>query len=344
MRRLLPLAALLLALPACHSDNDLVLADAARDLDAEVATKALLVARAGDLHQAVTDLCAAAPAPAPSGWGAATDAAALTSMRDAWRRARVAHQHLEGVIDSVFSDLDPALDARYEAAIAAGADRNPFNAEGFVGLHAVERILWADRIPEGVVAAEAALDGYVAAAFPATSEEATDFRDGLCARLVADTATLAARLAATDLETPALYEAAVVLIEGQAEKLQEAAEGRDESRYAGNTLAEMRVDVAAAKATHAVFRAWLLTKTDGAHVDDEIAAAFAQLDQAYAAVAGDALPAVPAGWSPLDPSEAAAKSPFGVLFQAAGAAADDTVDGSLAHSMDEAAGLLGIHD
>jgi len=127
-------------------------------------------------------------------------------------------------------------------------------------------------------------------------------------------------------------------------KLGEAALGHDESRYAGYTLADMRENLASAKETHAVFRAWLLTKEGGAHVDGEIAEGFARLEQAYATVAGDALPPAPAGWSAVDPTHEAQTSPFGVLFAAASAESDDTIDGSLAHSMDEAAGLLGIKE
>lgn len=331
-----------LLLPGCGGDNNLVLADAEHDEDATSAARAAVLAHTADLRDAVTALCAAAPAPSASGWSATSDPAAVGTMRDEWRRARRAYQSVEGLMDMFLGDLDARLDIRYDDALAAGADTNPFNDEGFVGLHAVERILWSDQIPASVVAAESALDGYVPASFPANEEQAADFRDELCARLVADASALHERMEALALGSPALYEAAVRLVEAQAEKLGEAAAGKDESRYAGYTLGDMRANLASAKETHAIFRAWLLTKADGAHVDGEIAEGFARLDQAYAAVAGDALPETPEGWSPVDPTHAAQASPFGVLYAAASAESDDTIDGSLAHSMDEAAGLLGI--
>src|SRR5262249_30435117 len=153
------------------------------------------------------------------------------------------------------------------------------------------------------------------------------------------------------LDSPTAYEAAVRLIEGQVEKVTEAGEGRDESRYAGSTLADMRSNLASARATHAVFRGWLLTKSSasagadadrlgsasaGAHVDGESAEGFARLDAAYGAIMGDGLPPAPDGWSPVASSDAASPSPFSALFDATKAESDDTTDGSLAHSMDEA--------
>jgi iron uptake system component EfeO len=131
-------------------------------------------------------------------------------------------------------------------------------------------------------------------------------------------------------------------VEGQLAKMKEAGAGTDESRYAGFSLADMRANLANASATHAIFHDWLLTKPRGAHVDGEIADGFAKLDQSYAALTGDALPSAPAGWSSVDPTDAMRATPFGTLFTAVLEEADDTRDGSLAHSMDEAAEVLGI--
>jgi iron uptake system component EfeO len=342
MRRFLLAAGLFLA--ACANQNDLVLADAALDDAATTAARDEALGHADDLRAAVTDLCAAAPAPTATGWSAATHPDAVARMRDSWRRARVAYQSIEGLMDMFLGDVDAAVDARLEAALAAGPDENPFDDEGFVGMHAVERILWADQIPAAVAAAEASAGGIAAASFPQTAEQATDFRDELCARLVTDAATLRERLGDLTLDAPSLYEAGVRLVEAQAEKLAEAAEGHDECRYAGATLADMRANLASAKRTHALFAAWLATKAEGPHVAGEVDDGFAALEAAYAAVEGDALPPVPVGWDAERPAPASLATPYGTLFSAASAASDDTVDGSLAHSLDEAAGLLGIRD
>jgi iron uptake system component EfeO len=333
------LVALALALPSCSTDNALVLADAAHDASAAAAAKAILLDRAHDLAQAAQSLRIAAPSTA-AGW---QDAAAIAAMRGAWKDAHRAYRQVSGASGMLFPELAEELDGRYEEALARGADPYLFDDEGFFGLHAVERVLWADAIPAGVLAKESAWEGYVAPAFPATDEEAADFRAALCARLVAESEELEQKIEALDLESPAAYEAAVRLVEAELDELVEAGEGLDFSRYAAFSLADLRASLASAEATHAVFRDWLLTKEEGAHVDGEIAEGFARLSQAFASIEGDAIPSPPEGWSATAPTSAMQATPFGALFAAVHAESDDTTDGSLAHSMDEAAGLLGIH-
>jgi iron uptake system component EfeO len=323
-------------------DNAEVLADAAHDAASARAAQALLAGHAADLHAAVVSLCAAAPLPPATGWSDATDPAAVAAMRAAWKDAHRAYQGLDGAADLLFPDLDKVLDGAYEDALAAGPDEDPFDAEGFVGLHAVERILWADAIPPHVVAAESALPGYVPAFFPVSELQAAEFHYDLCARLVSDAEALVERVASLDLGSPDGYEAGVRLVEQQVGKVTAAGQGLDESRYSDTTLADMRADVAAARATHEAYRPWLAAKPGGSAMDADVEAGFTRLDAAYAAVAGDGLPAVPPGWSAVDPTAAARAAPFGKLFAAASAASDDTQPGSLAHLMDGAAVRMGI--
>src|SRR6185437_14153971 len=134
-------------LPACSNDDALVLADAANDAAASAAVKQMLVAHAADLHAAALALQAAAPQPGPTGWSEASNGDAVAAMRAAWKKAHLAYQGLEGAADLYFSYLDAALDSRYDAALTLGPDPDLFDNQGFVGLHAVERILWADQIP-----------------------------------------------------------------------------------------------------------------------------------------------------------------------------------------------------
>jgi iron uptake system component EfeO len=333
---LFPLA---LLAPSCASDNDLVLADAAHDASASAGAKQLLLARAQALHAAAQALQAEAPATA---WSAATTPGAVAAMRASWKQAHAAYQGLEGITDLDFSSLDAVLDTRYDDALAAGADADLFDGQGFVGLHAVERILWSDSIPADVTAFESGLPGYVAAAFPATDAQAAEMQTALLGRLVSDTAALEAAVAALALDSPTAYHATFDLVKAQVAKVEEAGAGKDESRYAGATLADMRANVIAAQATHAVFHDWLLSKKGGAAVDAEISAGFSRLQAAYAAVQGDGLPPVPAGWSSVAPTADMLATPFGALFQATGAESDATADGSLAHAMQEAVDLLGI--
>lgn len=50
-----------------------------------------------------------------------------------------------------------AIDGRYEGFAEHGLDPDPFDGRGVTGMHAIERVLWADEIPEAVRAFEASL-------------------------------------------------------------------------------------------------------------------------------------------------------------------------------------------
>ncbi len=316
-----------------------MLADAARDAEAADAAKGLLVAGARDLHAAAVALCAAAPG--AGGWSKAHDAASIEAMKDAWKDAHHAYESIESATGMFFPDLGARLDNHYEDALVAGPDPDLFTGQGFIGLHAIERILWTGRIPASVVTFEASI-GYTPAAFPADKSEAARFRTGLCARFVDDAAMLENRFGALSLDSSAAYEAALQLLAGQLKKLIAAGEGRNESRYAGYTLADMNANLASVKATQEVFRPWLLTKADGARTDGLIAAGVIRLEKEYEAFGSDALPYVPTGWSTADITHDALKTPFGQLFAVVSNEANGSLDGSLAHSMGEAASLLGF--
>src|ERR1041384_6136162 len=122
-------AALLFACAACGDKSDSefqaeVVADMHDSIGDDLA----------DLVQAAKDLQAAAPTHA---WTTA-DAAAITQMQDAWQRARVAYEHVEGATAPIFADLDGTLDARYDdylIDIGPGGDQNLFDDEGVTGMH-----------------------------------------------------------------------------------------------------------------------------------------------------------------------------------------------------------------
>ena len=53
-----------------------------------------------------------------------TDAAAIAAMKDAWKRRRIAYEHVEGATAPIFPDVDVSMDARYDDFLAMlGADR-----------------------------------------------------------------------------------------------------------------------------------------------------------------------------------------------------------------------------
>ncbi len=294
------------------------------------------------LNAAAVALQTAAPAADADGWSASADAAAVASMRAEWKKARTAYERVEGAIAVLFPDLDVSTDERYDGFLALGADTNLFDGEGVTGVHAIERVLWADAIPASVVTFEKEIPGYKAAAFPANAAEAEDFKAKLCARLVSDTQKMKADFAPLALDTAAAYRGVIGSMAEQVEKVTKAASGEEESRYAQYTLADLRANVEGGKETFAAFKGWLLEKSGGSDQEAKIAAGFKRLDAAYALLTGDSLPAVPATWSSAKPSEADLQTPFGKLFKALQDEADPEKAGSLVFDMNTSADLLGI--
>jgi iron uptake system component EfeO len=127
----------------------------------------------------------------------------------------------------------------------------------------------------------------------------------------------------------------------QIEKANKAATGEEESRYAQFTLADMRANVEAGVKIYDAFKPWLLDK-GGKDLDAKIAAGFKRIQDHYATLSGDALPEVPASWSSQQPSAQDLATPFGQLYQLLSEEADPDHEGSLVHSMQTAADLLGI--
>jgi iron uptake system component EfeO len=336
-------ASLSLLVVACGGEgNQAVLDDKAREDAAIIAVKNFIQKNLDDLEKASTALKDAAPPPDADGWSATVDRPAIDKMKAEWKNARRAYESVEGAIAVVFPDLDAATDARYDDFIATSSDDNLFDDQVVTGVHAIERILWSDQIPEKVKAFESGLTGYKAAAFPANQTEAADFKDKLCARLVADAHSMAEQFKGLALDAPSAYRGVIGSAEEQVEKIDKAATGEEESRYAQFTLGDMRANVAAAEETYTIFREWLLTKENGAHEDEEINQAFGKLKEGYAKFSGDNLPDLPEGWSSDHPTEMQLATPFGELFTLIRFQSDPTQDGSLVFEMNESADLLGI--
>lgn len=288
-----------------------------------------------DLAAASAALQAAAPNTA---WA---DRAPIDAMRAEWRKARTAYENVEGAIAVLFPELDASTDERYDGFLANGPDDDLFDDQGVTGVHAIERILWSDSIPERVKTFEKAIPGYQPARFPATAAEAQSFRDKLCARLVRDINTMRDQFRPLALDPAAAFRGVIGSIGEQVEKADKAATGEEESRYAQYTLADMRANVAGGVRTAAAFRPWL-ESIGAADTDAKIQAGFARLSAAYGALPGDALPPVPATWSSANPTAADQATPFGTLYKVLKDEADPARDGSLSQAMDRAAAQLGI--
>ncbi len=55
-------------------------------------------------------------------------------------------------------------------------DPTPFDGTGVTGMHGIERILFANVIPQTVIDFESTLPGYSPASFPLTAADAADFK------------------------------------------------------------------------------------------------------------------------------------------------------------------------
>jgi iron uptake system component EfeO len=303
------------------------------------------------LWNASKELQAAAPAPTGRGWDKDMDAAAITAMKAAWVKARTAYEHVEGATAPIFSDIDVAIDERYDGfpESAGAGDHTPFDDDGVTGMHAIERILYVDVTPTAVVKFEMdTLPGYVAAGWPKTEAEAADFKNKLCARLVTDTKTLLDGWTPQKIAVANAFNGLIGLVNEQQEKVNKAATFEEESRYSQRTMADLRANLEGTTQIYALFRAWLEkqpamgTTPAGTEVDAAIRAGFDDLDAVYGTVQGDAIPQPPVTWRAEGPAEADLQTPFGQLWTKVRDAVDIKKPDSLVNHMNDAATLLGL--
>ena len=327
--------ACLLVLAACDSANDDYESEATLDV------KQYVNAQLEKLSKAAEAIEKAAPAADDDGWNAKDDAEALKNMRKAWGDAREAYERVEGSIAVLFKGLDRYTDERYDGFIEEEKDDDLFDDEGVVGVHAIERILWSDSIPEHVMKFESTLPGYKPAAFPANKEEADAFKNKLCKRLTRETKIMRDQFATVALQPGAAFWGMIGSMEEQAEKTTKAASGEDESRYAQNTLADMRANLAGARAVFDAFKPWIEAKSGNAAIE-EIETEFKEVADAYAEIDGVALPQVPAKFNPDKPTDTDLKTPYGKLWQLLNEKTDPEDDTSLVHKMMNTADDMGI--
>lgn len=303
------------------------------------------------LKSAAQALKSAAPVPQGRGWDATMDAAAIASMKSRWAEARTAYEHIEGAVAPLFPNIDAAIDERYDGfleGLVPTGDQNLFDGQGVTGMHAVERILWSDSIPAGVVQLESALPGYKAAAFPSTEAEARDFKEKLATQLIADVQTLESQWSPAKIDLAGAYQGLKDLMNEQREKVNNAANNLEESRYSQRTMRDLRDNLDGTKTIYALFARWIVTKKspdadhDGDKVDLRIRAGFDLVAAAYAEVPGDAIPAPPSTWSAELPSEADLQTPFGRLYVKVRDATDPTRHGSVVDEMGDAGALMGF--
>jgi iron uptake system component EfeO len=341
-QKLYLLSSVVLASLAACGDDPTPKTDAEYKTEVVAAMHDSIGADLATLVTAAKDLQAAAPTHA---WNATTDAAAISSMIDAWKRARVAYEHVEGATAPIFGDLDVTMDARYDDYLSLTGptgDQNLFDATGVTGMHGIERILFAPTIRAEVVAFETTLPGYKAAAFPATTDEANSFKTVLVQKLIDDANTLHDSWQPAAIDIAQAYQGLVGLMNEQKEKVNLAATGEEESRYANVTLFDLRNNLDGTKKAYELFRTWINAKPTGPDPDNQIQARFTALASLYAASPGDALPRVPDDWSSDAPTAASLATPFGMLWKTVHEDVDPAASGSVVFEMNAIAVLLGF--
>jgi iron uptake system component EfeO len=320
---------------ACNDKTD---ADFRADVSASMHTS--ITEDLSNLVGAVRGLQAVAPNRA---WNPGTDAAAIADMQNAWKRARTAWEHVEGAIAPEFAGFNVSMDARYEdflTGLGSAGDPNLFDATGVVGMHAIERILFAAEIRPEIVAFERALPGYKAAAYPATNDEAIAFKTQLVQRLIDDTSTLGDAWLPADVDIGTAYFGLVSLMNEQQEKVNLAASGEEESRYANVTLFDLRNNLDGTQKAYELFREWILSKAAAERSDHQILDKFGFLMDTYKD--GDSLPTVPENWSSEGPTEANLHTDFGKLWQNVRTSVDPKSKGSVVFEMNHVAAMLGF--
>lgn len=308
-----------------------------------------------EMRSALIDLQAAAPLPDGRGWDPTLDARAIEDMRAAWVRAREAYERVEGVIAPIFPYIDLPLDDRYEGFLAhlggSGGDQYLFDNRGVTGMHAIERIIYLDVTPGRVIRSESVLPGYKAAALPATAQEASDFRNQLCAKAISDATLLRREWDTVQFNASLAFTGLVDLMMEQREKVNKASSNEEESRYSQRTMNDLRQNLAGTTRMYEIFAPWIVSRPappdgglSGAEVDARIRAGFAEVHAGYDHVEGANIPEPPSTWSSTNPSPEDLASPFGQLYTLVRRSVNPNIDTSVVANMNNAGALLGFKE
>jgi iron uptake system component EfeO len=209
-------------------------------------------------------------------------------------------------------------------------------------MHAIERILYSKSTPSRAIEFEKTLPGYRPAAYPATADDASKFKTQLLQRLIDDVAIILGQWKAAPVDPGIAFYGLVLLMNEQQEKVNQAATGEEESRYADVTLFDLRHNLEGTSKCYAVFRPWVLAHgAAGQKADKAIVDGFASLEKLYGSK-GDAIAQPPATWSSIHPSEADLATPFGELFRTVSRAVDADTPGTLVSEMNRVQELLGF--
>lgn len=327
----------LLSVAACGGDDNDEKSDAEFQAETVEAMRVSIAADLADLGDAARELQAAAP-------DVAWTQDDLEAMRAAWLKTRIAYEHVEGATAPIFADFDGSMDARYDdylLELGPDGDADLFDDEGVTGMHGIERILYADQIRDVVIDFEESLPGYSPAAFPATDEEALRFKNELVQRLIDDADEFLAQWESAELDLGGAYVGLIGLMNEQFEKVNLAATGEEESRYANVTLFDLRNNLDGTRNIYELFRPWILAR-GGEAEDAQIQVQLDSLEDLYTEFQGASLPEVPETWSSESPTAEDLDTPFGQIWSEVTIAVDPADEASVVFAMNEIAELLGF--
>ena len=263
----------------------------------------------------------------------------IAAMKMAWVDARTAYEHVEGATAPIFPDEDYTMDARYDdflAKIGPNGDQDLFDDQGATGMHSIERILFAPTIRQKVI--ERSSRSSQATRPPRsrpTTPKPNQFKTQLCQKLIDDAQKLHDEWTPTNIDIGAAFQGLVGLMNEQKKKVNLAATGEEESRYANNTLFDLKNNLDGTTQIYDIFQPWVQSK--GGDMDDNITLGFGKLNGLYDATPGDALPVVPETWSSDAPTATDLATPFGMLWEGVHEAVDASTDGSVVFEMNEVA-------
>ncbi len=282
---------------------------------------------------------------------------AVPTMQAAWIKARNAYEHIEGATAPIFPDIDVSIDGRVEdfgpdpglgvlttnCNVFSGLDPST-NMPCFTGLHAAERIMYANSVPAAVIAYEQGLGFVPPLSFPKTQQNADDFKNKLAPRAVSDAMALKSGWQPAVIDIGSAFQGLVALMNEQKEKVTKAGLDQEESRYSQRTMDDLRQNLAGTANIYKLFQPWIKSKDGGDAIDAKIESGFNTLSTLYdsAPYAGVAFPAPPAGWDETNPSAADLQTPFGQLFHAVQSAVDPASPDSVVSQMNAAAALCGL--
>jgi iron uptake system component EfeO len=274
---------------------------------------------------------------------------AVPAMEADWIAARHAYEHVEGATAPIYPDIDLSIDGRVEDFGPAGsgaltAMSDMFSDQGMTGLHAVERILYKSVTPMSVVTYEMGLGYAPPQAYPASQQDADDFKNKLCAKIVADATSLLNQWQPKVADIGSSFQGLTSLMNEQKEKVTKAGLDQEESRYSQRTMDDLRENLSGTIKIYGVFSPWIKSKSGGTDIDSKINASFDDLQTVYnsSQYAGVAFPKPPADWSDVSPTAADLMTTFGQLYTAVANTVDPTNPNSTVSEMNDAATLCGL--